>query len=187
MIKRTILLLPLLAAFAVAPVDARNVVTDPSAPRALPADGPVSVEWTDPAQFSDIRFSRNRFEAEQGSWVQQLAEYLQERAAKRLPEGQRMDVTITDIQRAGSYEPQLGLNYQHVRVMRDIYPPRMTLQVRITDADGNVVSEGERKLSDMNYLHNGTQLRNDPLRHEKRMIDDWLRREIPADGGLAAK
>ena len=72
---RTRYLLPLLAALVLAPTlaGARSVVTDPALPRALPADGPVSVEWTDPAQFSDIRFSNNRWEAQQGRWVAELA------------------------------------------------------------------------------------------------------------------
>ena len=69
---------------------------------------------------------------------------------------------------------------RHVRVMREIYPPRMTLNVRITGADGQVLSEGERKLSDMSYLQNSRPSDTDNLRFEKRMIDDWLRRELPA-------
>ncbi|KAF1686733.1 hypothetical protein B1992_07475 [Pseudoxanthomonas broegbernensis] len=155
-------------------------VTDPDLPRALPQEGPVSVSWTDPAQFSELRFSGNRWEADRGDWVNQLAEYLQDRASKRLPDGQRMDVTITDIQRAGRYEPWRGIQMDSVRILRDTYPPRMTVNVRITDADGQVLEEGERKLYDTNYLMNGSVGNTDPLRHEKRMIDDWLRRELPA-------
>jgi len=171
----------LAAMLAIAPAMARTtVVTDPSLPRALPADGPVTVEWTDPGEFSDLRFSNNRWEARQGDWVTQLARHLQQQATARLPAGQRMDVTITDIQRAGRYEPWVGIDYSHVRVMRDIYPPRMTLNVRITGADGQVLAEGERKLSDMSYLQNSTPTDTDNLRYEKRMIDDWLRRELPA-------
>ena len=176
---RKTFLIPLLAALAIAPLHAASNVTDPDRPRALPGDGPVHVEWTDPAQFSELRYSRNRWEAQQGDWVTQLAEYLQERAAARLPPGQRMDVTITDIKRAGSFEPWHGANADHVRVMREIYPPRMTLQVRITDADGQVVSEGEHRLQDMGYLTNSRPMDTDPLRHEKDMIDSWLRRELP--------
>jgi Protein of unknown function (DUF3016) len=159
---------------------ARSTVTDPALPRALPAQGPVSVEWTDPAQFSDLRFSNNRWEAQQGDWVTQLARHLQKEAGERLPAGQRMDVTISDIQRAGRFEPWMGIDYGHVRVMRDIYPPRMTLNLRITGADGQVLAEGERKLSDMSYLQRASPTDTDNLRHEKRMIDDWLRRELPA-------
>ena len=175
---RKILLIPLLAALVIAPLHAASTVTDPSRPRALPADGPVSVEWTDPAEFSELRFSQNRWEAQQGDWVTQLARYLQERAAARLPEGQRMDVTITDIKRAGSFEPWHGANANNIRVMRDVYPPRMTLQVRITDADGRVVSEGEQRLVDTAFLMNSRPMDTDPLRFEKDMIDDWIRREF---------
>ena len=185
---RPIFLLPLLAALAALPAHAaRTIVTDPSLPRALPAEGAVSVEWTDPAAFSDLRFSNNRWEAQQGDWVTRLARHLQERAGTRLPAGQKMDVTITDIQRAGRYEPWAGINYSHVRVMRDIYPPRMTLNVRITGADGEVISDGERKLSDMSYLQRSSPHQTDNLRFEKRMIDDWLRRELPAPSQAVAR
>ena len=35
----------------------------PEAPRALPAQGPVSVAWADPAGFAEFRFSSNRWAA----------------------------------------------------------------------------------------------------------------------------
>lgn len=170
----------LLLALAATPALAANV-TDPDTPRTVAGEGPVAVSWTDPSQFSELRFSGNRWEAARGDWVRQLASYVQERAARRLPAGQTMDVSITDIQRAGRYEPGLGIRYDSVRIMRDVYPPRMTLSVRITDASGQVVAEGERKLADTSYLMNASTSSNtDPLRYEKRMIDDWLRRELPA-------
>ena len=175
----------LAAALLAVPADAARTVTDPARPRSLPAQGDVSVDWTDPAGFSDLRFSNNRWEAQQGDWVTALAEHLQQAAAARLPPGQQMAVTITDIQRAGRYEPWHGISYSHVRVMRDVYPPRMTLQVRITGADGQVLAEGERKLSDLGYLQGATPTDTDILRFEKRMIDDWLRRELPSPRAVA--
>lgn len=163
---------------ATAPALAATRVTDPGQPRALQADGPVNVSWTDPSAFSELRYSGNRWEAERGDWVVQLAEYLQDRAGKRLDQGQQMEVTITDIQRAGRYEPWRGIGMDRVRIMRDTYPPRMTLNVRITGTDGRVLAEGERRLHDTSYMMKGG-LDQDPLRHEKRMIDTWLRRELP--------
>lgn len=172
-----LLLLALAALPAVAP--AARSVTDPDAPRALPEQDPVSVSWEDPAQFSDLRYSGNRWEATRGNWVVELATHLQKSAARRLPEGQRMEVVITDIQRAGRYEPWHGPNLDHVRFMREHYPPRISLNVRILDANGNVLSEGERKLVDSAYLMNtSARLDSDPLRFEKRLIDNWLRREL---------
>lgn len=172
-----ILLLGLLCA-TTADARVRNV-TDPDAPRALPAEGRVSVAWTDPAQFTEIRHSRNRWEAKRGDWVRQLAEHLQTRAEERLPEGQQLDVTITDIRRAGSYEPWHGMQLDHVRMMRDIYWPRIELSFRRLDAAGNVLEEGERTLSDAAYLSNTSMgRRNDLLRYEKSLLDQWLRREF---------
>ncbi len=60
----SLLLAGLLAATGVQ-AGVRNV-TDPDAPRALSSDGKVDVRWTDPAQFSEVRFSGNRWEAQRG-------------------------------------------------------------------------------------------------------------------------
>ncbi|MDR0183941.1 DUF3016 domain-containing protein [Lysobacter arvi] len=171
----------LLVAFAFASAahgGARNV-TDPQAPRALPESDSVNVRWEDPSRFSELRYSGNRWEASRGNWVQELATYLRDRAQQRLPDGQRLDVDIVDIRRAGSFEPWHGPNLQYTRIIRDVYPPRMTLDVRLTDADGTVIAEGERKLSDPGFLmSDSATLNSDPLRFEKRLIDRWLAQEL---------
>lgn len=156
----------------------RNV-TDPDAPRALVAQGPVEVSWTDPSQFSDIRYSGNRAAAQRGNWVSQLAEYLRDRAGKRLQPGERLDVRITDIKRAGNYEPWRGIAFNDVRVVKDIYPPRLELQFKRIGSDGRVIAQGERKLTDPGFMMGSTNaLDSDPLRYEKHMIDRWLLREL---------
>lgn len=170
----------LLALVAAAPAAAIQKVTDPDAPRSLPVDGAVDVRWTDPAQFTDIRYSGNRWEAERGNWVVELAEYLRERALKKLPPGQRLEVEITDIRRAGRYEPWHGVQLQDVRILRDYYPPRMELRFVRTDAQGKVIDQGERILTDPGYMMGSPVVANssDPLRYEKAMIDRWLTREL---------
>ena len=165
---------------------APRTVTDPQAPRALQADGPVSVKWDDPAGFTEIRRSTNRFEAERSDWVQQLARYVQTTAAKPLQSGQTLDVTLVDIKRAGDYEPWHGPRGSDIRIMRDIYPPRITLQYTLKDASGRIVDEGEAKLSDSGYLHNlGLRSESDPLRYEKRLIDDWVKRQLTSQATAA--
>ena len=165
---------------------APRTVTDADAPRALQADGPVSVKWEDPAKFTEIRQSTNRFEAERGDWVQQLARYLQTTAAKPLQPGQTLDVTLVDIKRAGDYEPWHGPRGRDIRIMRDIYPPRISLQYTLKDASGRIVSEGDARLSDTGYLHNlGLKSDSDPLRYEKRLIDDWVRRQLASQATAA--
>ncbi len=149
------------------------------APRSLPASGPVSVAWADPAGFAELRHSPNRYDSARSNWLPELAEHLRKRAEARLGPGERLDLTIIDVDRAGEYEPWIGVNYQDTRIVRDIYPPRMTVQFRHIGADGRVLAEGERKLSDPGFLTGITPIdTSDPLRFEKRMIDEWLRREL---------
>ncbi|WP_115554662.1 DUF3016 domain-containing protein [Xanthomonas arboricola] len=163
----------------------RNV-TDPQAPRALSSDGKVDVRWTDPADFSEVRFSGNRWEAQRGDWVTQLATHFQQSAARKLPDGQHLSVTITDIRRAGQYEPWHGPRMQDVRVVKDIYPPRLSFTYTLTGADGQVIDQGERKLVDSAFLMSGPRLTDsDPLRFEKAMIDDWVRKQFRGDRSTA--
>lgn len=156
-------------------------VTDPDLPRSLPEQGPVSVQWTDPAQFSDIRLSGNRREARRGNWVRDIAEYLRKRATARLPQGDRLEVTITNIDRAGDYEPWRGMQRDSIRYMRDVYPPRIDLDFKLVGADGSIRAQGSRKLADISYLMRSTRIGDtDSLRYEKQLIDDWLREEFKA-------
>lgn len=175
------LALPLALALAVAGCASTggNNMLAADAPRALPDAGPVSVAWEDPATFVELRHSQNRYEAARGNWLMDLAQYLRKGAEARLPPGERLQLTIVDVDRAGDFEPWHGINHQDIRIVRDIYPPRMTLRYKRYDASGAMVGEGERKLSDPAFLLGTTSINNtDPLRFEKRMIDSWLRREL---------
>lgn len=153
-------------------------VSDADAPRALPEQGPVSVRWEDPEQFTEIRYSHNPSESRRGNWVEQLALYLRKRAQPRLAAGERLEVDITNIELAGDFEPWLGIQFHDTRIVRDYYPPRMELHFRLIDASGQVRSEGDRKLTDAGFMQTSVK-DGDPLRFEKDLIDRWLQRELP--------
>lgn len=169
----------LLGGLALTAHAASNTVTDPDKPRQLPESGPVAVSWSDPAQFSELRYSNNRWEAERGDWVRQLAEHLRKSAASQLQPGERLEVTITDIRRAGNYEPWRGMRYDSVRIVRDLYPPQVDLDYTLYAANGEVLAQGESKLRNIGFLFGASPInQNDNLRHEKRLIDDWARRQL---------
>ena len=154
-------------------------VTDPDVGLSLADSGPVAVSWTTPADFTEIRYSRNRFEAVRGDWVRDLARHVADRAGRALRPGERLEVRITDIDRAGDYEPS-GYRLGDVRVVRDLYPPRIELQFTWRNASGTVLAEGTRRLADPGFLTSsvGMARRNDALQHEKRLIDGWVRDEL---------
>ena len=177
-----------LLATSMASAKVRNV-TDPDAPRSLPAEGPVAVQWTDPAQFTDLKFSGNRWEAARGNWVQELAQHLAEQAGPRLQPGQRLQVTFTDIDLAGDYEPWRGPRMSDVRLLRELYPPKISLSYQLSEAGGQLLHSAEQVLSDPGFLHSGGSLRyrNDSLRYEKRLLDRWLQQLLPATPAAARR
>lgn len=172
------LLIGALFAFALAGPAHSIDVTDADYPRSLELEGPVSVSWGDPSGFTEIRHSRNRFEARRGDWVRDIARHIAKRGAGALAPGERLEVEILDIERAGDFEP--AGHGDHVRIVRDIYPPRIHLRYSRHDAAGRMVDSGERELTDLAFLHRagGTVSMSDALRHEKRLVDDWIRHDL---------
>jgi hypothetical protein len=141
-------------------------------------DARVSVDWTDPAQFTELKHYRSYRDSRPADWLDPLAKYLRTRAERVLPAGERLEVTFTDVQRAGNYEPWHGPRLDDVRIVRDIYPPRIDLRFRLLDANGAVLREGERTLRDNAFLMRDGAHETDPLRFEKRLLDQWLRKEF---------
>ena len=137
----------------------------------------ITVAYDHPDQFTEAKETRAfaPARADKG-YLEILKKYIQKRAGKVLADGQQLKVTITDVDRAGSYEPWHGPRLSDVRIVKDIYPPRINLHFRLLDASGAVLREGDRKLRDPGFLSDGGNATStDSLRYEKRLIDRWLR------------
>src|SRR5688572_533888 len=136
----------------------------------------VQVRYFQPEKFTDA----GRYwggDASREHNLAELARHIERRAARLLPEGQRLLVSITDIDLAGGYEPWRR-NAGDVRIVRDVYPPRIDLSFRLTDAEGSVLKGGRRSLRDLAFQISGAAYRDDPLRYEKALIDGWTEREL---------
>lgn len=154
-----------------------RTVTEPAATAPVPP-GIVSVTYDNPAKFDQGRAGGRETEQARRAWVDALSQYLAERAAPRLPEGQRLEVHLTDVQRAGDFEPWRGPRGADVRIVRDIYPPRIDLRFRLLDGDARLLREGSRQLRDATFMMRPDLHPNDPLRYEKTLLDDWLQQEL---------
>lgn len=138
----------------------------------------VSVEWTDPAQFTEVRYGHQFRQPTPEVWLGELRKTLVRRADSALPPGQHLAVTITDVKLAGQFEPWHGPDYTDVRIVKSIYPPRIDLTFNLTAADGQVIASGERKLRDPAFLDRGSVNAIEPYRFEKRLLKDWVDREF---------
>jgi len=144
----------------------------------------VTVTWAPNSQLTEVKQNpSHRGWMRPNEWQHQLAKYLRQRADKLLPNGQHLHVKITNIKLAGDFEPWLGPNMQDVRIIKDIYPPRIDLHFTLTGADGKTISEGDRKLRDLAFLQHPIVAfsSTDPLRYDKRLLRDWLQREFGQD------
>jgi hypothetical protein len=138
--------------------------------------GNVTVKFHEADNFTDVRESFGGNASQQ--YLDILSQHLQRKASALLPPGQKLTVTFTDIDLAGDFLPMKS-SMQDIRVIKDIYMPRMSLSFQITDADGNVIKEGARRLTDLNFMNNlGLIGRNQPLYYDKALLDDWVQKEL---------
>lgn len=158
------------------------VVSTASAAKSPPPPNPeemkrVEVEWLNPSDYSDIRpsnQSRTRFRE---TTFKHLEKHL-EKLAIRLPEGQRLKLTVTNLDLAGQVWPghMIGLGLSSdVRLIKRVDIPRMNFSYELLDESGVVIRAGEEKLKDMAFQERAiARYRNETLRYEKTMLKDWF-------------
>ncbi len=137
----------------------------------------VHISFDQPDNFSDIRDGFTSTEKGKAAHLEGIEQYVERQAKKYLPADQQLEITFTNIDLAGDFEPW-GAGMNDVRIIKDIYPPRIDLRFRVIDASGNVIREGERKLRDLSFMMNLRLNNDDPLRYEKTLIDDWMRKDV---------
>jgi hypothetical protein len=138
--------------------------------------GTVQVSFQSPENFTDMSRSSPSSRGADEGYLSELRQYIERTGASRIPAGHTLSLTITDVDMAGQFEPERGPRFMDIRVVKTIYPPRITLNYRLTDPTGAVVSEGDRRLTDMSFEYNSTPInQDDSLRYEKELIDDFLK------------
>lgn len=139
----------------------------------------ADVRFVEPEKFSDVRSDAIGSERDRTVYLDMLREHIEKRVAAWLPAGHKLTVAVLDVDMAGEFEPWRGPRFQDIRIVKDIYPPRINLEFKLENARGEVVREGSRQLRDLTFMMNLSINRNDSLRHEKELIDSWLRDEFP--------
>lgn len=143
---------------------------------AAPPPDNVTVRYDNPQHFTEARSSAGAHLTDAAAYLKPLKAYIAERAARVLSPGQRLDIEVTDVDRAGEYEPWRGPRFDDVRIIKDVYPPRIDLHFTLYGSDGKVLREGSRKLRNPGFLYGIVATDQDPLRYEKGLIDGWLRK-----------
>lgn len=149
-----------------------------AAPPAAPA-ARVEVIFEQPEKYTDVKDSFMGTEKGRDGYLAELKTHLQERALRRLGPGQTLTFTFTNIDLAGDFEPGRGPSSDDIRIVKDIYPPRLNFSYKLVDESGAVLKEGQEKLTDLGFQSSASPINNgDSLRYEKALLDNWLRDKI---------
>jgi hypothetical protein len=161
--------MPRPVSFSFALAGAALIAASLGAPSVSLAAGQVQVTWIEPEKFADI--GRGVLDRERS--LRTLADHLQA-LGSRLPDGQSLNIEVTDVELAGELEPFTRF-HQEVRVLRGRADwPRISLRYTLSQGE-RMLARGAADLSDPNYLYRSPRLdQGHSLAYEKRMLDDWL-------------
>jgi hypothetical protein len=165
----------LAATFALAALRGVAFAADP-----VPADaerGTVTIQK--PEAFKDFKATCVGMDERTRGMLADLVQFIRRTGARFVPDGGALEITLADVDMAGEFETWRGPQACSVRVMLDLYAPRIVLDFRLTGRDGAVVSAGRRDVADPLYLTRAVTLSTDPLRYEKNLLLGWLQKEFP--------
>jgi hypothetical protein len=134
------------------------------------ASAGVTVTFSHPENYRDMPLAP--WDREQ--ILKDLSEHFALLGAK-LPPGQDLRVEVVDLDLAGRIHHSFrGGN--DIRVLRGGADwPRMLIRYSV-ESNGQVINSGEDQLRDMMYMDRiNPYFDGEPLRYEKRMIDDWFK------------
>ncbi len=137
----------------------------------------VEVAFEKPENFMDAYpRSRGGSDKELQETLADIKRIFAEQAVRYLKPGDRLKVTVTDLDLAGEIEPGPS-GVLDLRILRSITWPRMTVRYTFT-RDGKETS-AEAKLSDPGYQDaSGICATSGRLCYEKQMVGRWLQRQF---------
>lgn len=139
----------------------------------------LTLNFHEPEKFTDIRpanESRARFRERTLAGFERIFEEF----AAELPEGYQWHVTVTDIDLAGDVNPMYRRNGQEIRVVKELYSPRVEFNYELRDAYNELVASGEENLRDMGFMQSPRMAgpRHQELRYEYTMLKRWFDRNL---------
>ncbi|MCU8001804.1 MULTISPECIES: DUF3016 domain-containing protein [unclassified Shewanella] len=140
-------------------------------------DGVVKIVWQSPKDYRDIKSSGELQSRYEKRLFETLTENINKEATKILKPNQKLEMTITDVDLAGDMHPTFGATANDLRIIKDIYPPRMTFSYQVMEND-KVIIAGDEKLSDMGFMGGIQSLNDKPFMYETKMLTEWLKKTI---------
>ncbi|MEM9157934.1 MAG: DUF3016 domain-containing protein [Verrucomicrobiota bacterium] len=155
------------------------IATNATVAKPIKNDVDVSIDFERPEKFTDIEAGALTTEKEQEYILSRISDAFTDGAKRYLPNGYSIEISVNDVDLAGAIEPW-QYRYDDVRIMREIYPPRLKFDYAIRDANNEIVSDGYVNLKDYNYLLNPLRFTSQERTafHVTSLVKDWLKGDV---------
>ncbi|KGJ87876.1 DUF3016 domain-containing protein [Thalassotalea sp. ND16A] len=141
--------------------------------------GQAEIDWVKPDSFTDIRQANESKSNFQKRVFKEFDKHFMALAAK-LPEGQTLKVSVTNLDLAGDVRYMVGPNNATIRIVDDLYFPKMKFDYQLFAADNSVISSNKVDIKDMGFNHGiRRSSSSNAFHYEKNMIDDWFYDTFP--------
>lgn len=145
-----------------------------------PAAAAVKTEYVGLKEFKDFSILRGRPERAKAAFDRELSRHL--RLKKHVGKDRTLELTFTDIDLAGAYEPWRNVRNPDIRYVRSIYPPRLSFSYVLKDAQGETIAFGKETISDVGFDFRARDFRtNERFYFELGMLADWARKKLPKE------
>lgn len=152
------------------------------------SESAIKVEWLHPEKYTDIRPS-NESKAMYRKHVIESFDKFWSKLSEKLPAGYQLVLTIKDVDLAGDVNPLYRVDNRDIRVIKDMYFPRITLDYQLMDAGGTILDAAQEvKIKDMNFMSSvGLRYSSQEFGHEKNMLEKWFSKTIIPKTSAATK
>lgn len=140
-------------------------------------EGAVKITWQDPDSFRDVKASgpdQSRFKKQT---FDVLTRSLAKEAQTVLKPGQTLSLVVTDLDLAGDVRPSFGKAISDIRLVKEIYTPKISFRYKVSD-EGRTVLSGEERLSDISFMRKIRGRKDKPYAYESRLLVDWMRNTV---------
>ncbi len=142
----------------------------------------VNLSYADPESFTDFENSHSRQVIDTDYFTKRIVSDLNREAEKALPTDSVLRIEFSDIDLAGEFEPWQKVPLDDVRIYKSNYAPATKFSYQLFGANENLLVEGEAKIRVLGYQDKYARRRSviDPYYYERRMIEDWIKKELVA-------
>lgn len=142
--------------------------------------GEAKVGWGKLDDFSDVVVGSESKERFRERLIKEFEEVFSA-MAKKLPDGYVLNIEVADLDLAGDARFVAWTDMYPIRVMEEIYWPRMNFAYTLKNAKEEIVVHGKEELRDMNYLR-GFKFPSGAtsFEYEEKMLQDWFKKQVLA-------